>query len=183
MKPVKRKNFFTFICSFCPGAVEMYMGFMKYGLSLLALFAIAVAIPSVMYGSDIFFVFPIVIYIFSFFHARNLANADEASFATLQDQFFWDEYTGSEKPLFPIEKVRKWFAIVLIIFGVCSIWGIVQDALSQYLWELVSQDAYAYIMNAIRYVPQIVISILAMVGGAKLIAGKKKEVIENGTDN
>ena len=40
MKPRKKNNFFTLVCSFCPGAAEMYMGFMKSGLSLLVVFAI-----------------------------------------------------------------------------------------------------------------------------------------------
>ena len=41
MKPTKKNNFFTFIFSFLPGAAEMYMGFMKNGFSILAIFFIA----------------------------------------------------------------------------------------------------------------------------------------------
>lgn len=37
----KKKNaFMTFVFSFIPGCAEMYWGFMKNGVSLLALFAI-----------------------------------------------------------------------------------------------------------------------------------------------
>ena len=38
MKPKKKNKFFTFLCSFLPGAAEMYMGFMKMGISLLVVF-------------------------------------------------------------------------------------------------------------------------------------------------
>ena len=36
MKQQKKGKFFTFIFSFIPGAAEMYMGFMKQGVSLMA---------------------------------------------------------------------------------------------------------------------------------------------------
>ncbi len=38
MRPIKKSRFFTFIFSFCPGAAEMYMGFMKNGVTLMAIF-------------------------------------------------------------------------------------------------------------------------------------------------
>ena len=34
MKQQKKSKFFTFMFSFIPGAAEMYMGFMKQGVSL-----------------------------------------------------------------------------------------------------------------------------------------------------
>ena len=36
--PHRKNSFFTFLFSFVPGAGEMYMGFMKQGLSLMTLF-------------------------------------------------------------------------------------------------------------------------------------------------
>ena len=45
MRQQKKNKFFTFIFSFMPGAAEMYMGFMKQGVCLLALFLLSFIIP------------------------------------------------------------------------------------------------------------------------------------------
>ena len=68
MKPRKKNNFFTFIFSFCPGAAEMYMGFMKNGFSILAVFLAAVAALEGL-RADFFLAVAALIYIFAFFHA------------------------------------------------------------------------------------------------------------------
>ena len=41
MKQKKKNKFFTFIFSLLPGAAEMYMGFMKNGLSMMVMFFIS----------------------------------------------------------------------------------------------------------------------------------------------
>ena len=47
----KKSRFLVFILSFIPGAGEMYMGFMKQGVTLMAVFAgiIAVAMLTLRY--------------------------------------------------------------------------------------------------------------------------------------
>ena len=46
MKQQRRNGFFTFIFSFMPGAAEMYMGFLKQGVSIMAIFLLGIAIPN-----------------------------------------------------------------------------------------------------------------------------------------
>ena len=46
MKTKKKNRFFTFCFSLMPGAAEMYMGFLKTGLSLMVTFAAAIVIAS-----------------------------------------------------------------------------------------------------------------------------------------
>ena len=48
MKTKKKNKFFTFCFSLFPGAGEMYMGFMKAGVSLMLLFFLALLIPTVL---------------------------------------------------------------------------------------------------------------------------------------
>ena len=43
----KKNKTFTFLCSFLPGAAEMYMGFMKNGLTLMLLFFASFMLPTV----------------------------------------------------------------------------------------------------------------------------------------
>ena len=45
MKQQKKNKFFTFMFSFIPGAAEMYMGFMKQGISLMTLFMVCLGVP------------------------------------------------------------------------------------------------------------------------------------------
>ena len=88
MKQQKKNKFFTFMCSFIPGAAEMYMGFMKQGLSLMAMFALGIV--GVAYGLEALFV-PVVILIwfYSFFHARNIAALPAEEFNGISDEFLW----------------------------------------------------------------------------------------------
>ena len=43
----KKSRFWVFVFSFLPGAGEMYMGFMKMGLSLMLGFMLTVAVVSI----------------------------------------------------------------------------------------------------------------------------------------
>ena len=73
----KRGKVTTFLCSLIPGAAEMYMGFMKKGISLMAVFILCFVVPSVLRVSDVFILFAVLVWFYSFFHARNLAACKE----------------------------------------------------------------------------------------------------------
>ena len=91
MKQQKKNKFLTFIFSFIPGAAEMYMGFMKQGLSLMAL--CAVSIVGNVYGMEFFFIPALIlVWFYSFFHARNVASLSEEEFGNLSDaaEFVFD---------------------------------------------------------------------------------------------
>ncbi|MCI8355555.1 MAG: hypothetical protein HFI47_10905, partial [Lachnospiraceae bacterium] len=45
MKTKKKSRFLTFCFSMLPGAGEMYMGFMRTGVSLMLLFFLSIYIP------------------------------------------------------------------------------------------------------------------------------------------
>ena len=64
----KKSRFLTFCCSLIPGAGEMYLGFLKQGVSIMSAFVIVYAI-----GGFIFpplTVFCAVIWFYSFFHKK-----------------------------------------------------------------------------------------------------------------
>ena len=86
MKQQKKGKFLTFMFSFIPGAAEMYMGFMKQGISLMALFV--VNIIGLAYGLEELFVPAMILtWFYCFFHARNLAVLPEEAFNALEDAF------------------------------------------------------------------------------------------------
>ena len=85
----RRGKIFTFLCSLIPGAAEMHMGFMKKGISLMAVFILCFVIPSVLRVSDVFILFAVLVWFYSFFHARNLATCSEEEFETQVDEYIW----------------------------------------------------------------------------------------------
>ena len=60
----KRGKFATFLCSLIPGAAEMYMGFLKKGISLMAIFILCFVVPSVLQVSDVFILFAVQLFHF-----------------------------------------------------------------------------------------------------------------------
>ena len=85
MKPRKKNSFWTFIFSLVPGAAQMYMGFLKSGISIMILFIIPLMFSAMMYGGDYLSLISAVVYAVGFFHARNLATAPDEEFETLED--------------------------------------------------------------------------------------------------
>ena len=75
----KKSRFWTFIFSMIPGAGEMYMGFFKHGISVMALFWLIVAIATFINLGALIFLLPII-WFYSFFYVHNLKNLpDEAA--------------------------------------------------------------------------------------------------------
>ena len=170
MKPTKKNNFFTFIFSFLPGAAEMYMGFMKNGFSILAVFFVACA--CCVAGAD--FMMPIVflIWCYGFFHARNVAKLDDASFAAFEDAYVWEEFDTKRAISVPADKLRIGAAIVLILVGLSMIWSYV----SEIVFKLIPNEYWDYLYPIISNIPSLVIAIALIVFGFMLISGKKKEL-------
>lgn len=176
MKPKKKNNLFTFLCCFIPGAAEMYMGFMKVGISLMGTFAFACAL----FVNELFFFLPAIIWAYGFFHARNLASSSEEEFRALQDHWIYEEFgeLGLRKP--EAKKYRKWAAAAMILVGLSALW----KNLSGFLYHLIPQSWWNTLFPLINKFPEIVLSILIIVIGIRLIRGKKAELKqeENGKE-
>ncbi len=169
----KKNGFFTFIWSFMPGAAEMYMGFMKCGLSLMALFWGGFALSSIVnYFGDVMFLIPVLVWFYSFFHARNMAACTEEMLQSMEDDFIWDSFGDGSKTKITSPVLRKWGAAVLIVIGASMLWrnfrNIIANILPDRYWEL--------LWPFINDVPRIAVAILIIAIGIGLIVGKKKEV-------
>lgn len=166
----KRNGFFTFIWSFIPGAAEMYMGFMKCGFSLMALFFAGIAISG--FISDLLFFVPALIWFYSFFHARNLASCPDEMIHSMEDDFIWDSFGDGTKTRITSPTLRKWGATILIVIGATLLWqnlrSIIAILIPGRYWDML----WPFVDN----IPQIVISLLIIAIGIGLIVGKKKEV-------
>lgn len=168
----KRGSFTTWLCSLMPGAAEMYMGFMKCGISLMTVFILCLVIPSVLRLSDVFILFGVLTWFYSFFHARNLASSSEEEFMSLQDTYIWAELTGGSGIRVTNPTLRKWGAVLLILYGFTQLW----DAVLQWIYYLIPEYLWETVSGFAGEVPRIVTALVIIVIGLKLIAGKKEEV-------
>lgn len=173
----KKSRFWLFIWSLVPGAGEMYLGFMKMGLSLMLGFALLIMV-AVITNLGALAVFPVVMYVFSFFHANNLGALNDAEFYGMKDEYLFgmeglDSLGKMGAGL--SEKHRKIGAVVLIVIGIIMLWQTVFNI----LYDIFGWDY----LKAIYYftrddLPRIVIGIAIIWGGIVLIRGKKADYTE-----
>lgn len=179
----KKSRFWSFIWSFLPGAAHMYMGFMKMGISLMIGFLILCAVVELMNIGGLI-IFPIAMYIYSFFHANNLATLNDEEFYATKDQYLLglEGLDSIEKMRVGIsQKYRKIAAAVLIVIGVIMLWNMGFDILVDIF------GLNNYYLRMIRYfmsdrMPRAVIGVAVIWIGISLIRGKKVEFIEKDSD-
>ncbi len=163
----KKSGFLTFCFSLVPGAGEMYMGFMRQGVSIMALFWLLIFLAAFLSIGPVLFILPIL-WCYSFFNVHNLRGLSDEEFYAIEDDY-----------LFHIDRVLpqgRWskkqnnlFAVALIIIGIVILWS----NLTNYMRWMFPSDIYWTIVDA---VPQVTIAILLIWGGLNLIRGKKKEL-------
>lgn len=163
----KKSGFLTFCFSLIPGAGEMYMGFMKQGLSVMGVFWGLIFVAAYLNIDQVLFVLPIL-WCYSFFHVHNLRGMSDEEFYAVEDDY-----------LFHIEQVLpngKWskkqnniLAGILIFVGIAVLW----HYLSEYMYWLLPDWIYWTFVEAI---PQIIIAVLLVLAGIMLIRGKKAEL-------
>lgn len=181
MKQKKKNKFAAFLWSFMPGAAEMYMGFMKNGLSIMAIFFLSILIPCVLYINDAFILPAILIWFYSFFHARNLYACEEEIFEQLGDIWVWEEFLDGRSfhmTNFRISScaARKWCAYILIVGGTVLLWKNCSSVIYNLLYSLVPHYLADILYIMLEKVPQVVISILLIGIGLRMIKGKKEEL-------
>lgn len=172
MKAKKKNGFFTFCCSLLPGAGEMYMGFMKMGLSLMVLFFLAIMVP-VFLRVDELAIFAIVIWFYSFFLAHHLASLKDQDFDSVEDRYLYGmDMLGEGKGFF--EKYRNIGAVLLILAGTMLLWNTVTDM----AYDFVPHVVYEVMRQIGYFTPRVVVSVLIILAGGRMIGGKKKQLAD-----
>lgn len=177
----KKSKFWLFIFSFIPGAGEMYMGFMKMGISLMLGFGLLVMIVGIT-NLGFLSVFPTVMYVYSFFHAHNLRSLDDERFYGMQDQYLFgmdslDDIEMVKKKL--TGGYRKIVAAILIFIGVVMLWQRVFSLLCDIFgWDNQYLSAVFYFVR--DDIPRIIIGIAVIWCGIAMIRGKKVDVVAEG---
>lgn len=169
----KKSGFITFCCSLFPGAGEMYLGFMKMGVSLMSLFIFLMILGN-MLNIDSLLSIGIIVWFYSFFHVHNLAGLTENEYMNTKDEFLFnfDKILDADKK--NIEKYRKVIAIILILFGTLLLWQGIKAAFLPLLPDFILR----IISRMENTVPQILAGIGIIIGGFYMIKGKKEDMEE-----
>ena len=178
MEYKKRNGFFVFCFSFIPGAVEMYMGFMKNGVSLLATFVMVCLVSMYDYSfiSAVAFGLLVVIWFYAFFHAWNFYRLNGDILMKLEDKYIWTEFGLPKEFTIKEEKLRRATAIALILIGACTIWDSLLELLRKIIIRYFSEEFWFSFRSMMNSIPRLAIAVIFIYAGIKLIKGKKKEL-------
>lgn len=174
----KKSRFWLFIWSLMPGAGEMYLGFMKMGLSLMLGFMGLIAITAIT-NIGALSIFPVTMWFYSFFHANNLASMDAQAFSMVKDEYLFglDSLENMEKLNAKMtDKKKKVIAAILILVGVIMLW---QEMFSL-LIDIFGWDNYllSQVYSFVRYdLPRFVVGIAIIWAGVVMIRGKKEDIV------
>lgn len=167
----KKSKFWLFIFSLCPGAGHMYMGFMRMGISLLLGFMVLLMVVSIT-GISAFSVLPIVLYVYSFFHANNIGGLDDESFEALEDEYLFGLHNIGSQQVKIDQKGKKVVAVVLIVIGMYMLWNVVFGLLRDFFgWNNPIIKAMYYMVT--DDIPRVAIGIAIIWFGVVLLRGKK----------
>ena len=167
----KKSKFWLFIFSLCPGAGHMYMGFMRMGISLLLGFMVLLMVVSIT-GISAFSVLPLVLYVYSFFHANNIGGLDDDSFEALEDEYLFGLHNIGSQQVKIDQKGKKVVAVVLIVIGLYMLWNVVFGLLRDFFgWNNPIIKAMYYMVT--DDIPRVAIGIAIIWFGVVLLRGKK----------
>lgn len=164
----KRSSFWTVVFSFLPGAGHMFMGFMKAGLSLMALFFGIIALSSWMDLGPLLYLLP-VLWFYAFFDALNRRFCSDEEFARMEDHFMFP-LRGMPTSFSRYPQRRLALAVVLIAFGA---YMLAQNFFSRLVFLL--PDVWEQSLSTVWHtLPQTVVGVAIIVLGVWMIVGKRK---------
>lgn len=167
----KKNSFLTFCFSFLPGAGQMYMGFMKRGISLMSAFFLLIFI-SVLTGLGTLMLAMPVLFFYAFFDTFNLRAMPDDEFYAMEDDYLIIHEFTKEKARVIQSKYRNILAFALIIIGFSILWNNIYDLIREFLPYYISNIVYQFG----HYFPQLFIGLAIVALGLYLIRGKKKDL-------
>lgn len=161
---MRKSRFLTFLFGMIPGAGQMYLGYMKRGVSLMGAFAVVLTIAAFLNIPVLTFLLP-VIWFYAFFDALNLRSL---TFDTrcIQDDF-----------LFHLDDLRRWDVIGfaqrrhLLVGCLCIFIGIyilLQNIIAPIFVRLFD----IWVVSAIaQSLPTLALAVVIILFGLRLIRG------------
>lgn len=170
----KKGKGWTFLFSLLPGAGEMYMGFMKQGVSIMGLFFTLIAFAAWLNIGPVLIVLPII-WCYSFFNVHNINGLSDEEFYALEDNYIlhFDRILPMERLS---RKQNKILAYILIFLGICILWEQIASILRMNLQYYLPTWITNMIDEVLYTLPQILVGLIMVGLGIRLIKGKKVQL-------
>lgn len=125
----QKNKLLMFLFALIPGAGQMYMGFMKQGLSLMTLFSALCAVGIWLDLKPLLFFAPIIL-LYSFFDATNKNAMDTEAFRKLEDHYLWGDdwmdFGEGIKESISRRDGKKAMGTVMYVVAACMVWSAVK---------------------------------------------------------
>ena len=157
-----KNGILTFIFAFCPGAGQMYQGYMKRGLSLITMFCLFVVIG--VSTLEVLTIGCIIVWMYSFFDTYDLIRHMAAGEPKEDSLLVLGNYEEIKKLLPQHNRLIGWGLVGI------GVWALYDTFISNWLYTLLCNlvgNGYAY--DIITGIPNVVIAALLIFAGLKLL--------------
>ena len=164
-----KNGILTFLFAFCPGAGQMYQGYMKRGLSLITMFCVAFGAGTLL---EVLYVAMPIVWMYSFFDTFNLRAQIIADTAPEDDYLIHFDPRDKRlaRALLDSHKLVGW---LLIAFGALIAY---QNLIMNTLGDLVyrwghSSPVFRALYLVMASLPDVVVCVVLIVCGVWLVKG------------
>lgn len=160
---MKKKNILlTWIAACCLGAGQMYLGYMKRGLSMM-LIAVVDCFMVGFFNNGVFLLFLPVIWAYAFFDTFNLRNQDEPKPDAMLFDLSWFMGQNWKRLLESKHGLLGW---VLIGVGAYALYN---NFVAPTLWEIARSFGVVWLSNFLYGMPTLVVAALLVGAGIYLL--------------
>lgn len=162
----KKSGLLTFLLACLPGAGQMYLGYMRRGLSFMLIFWGTIFVAAFFSFGMLCILLPVV-WAYAFFDTFNLrAQAPEC---LRPDGFLVDPLPllGSDFRKFA-ERRHTLFGGLLIFIGLYSLYSVFLEPI---LWDLCSRFGLDWLRRGLANLPMLLVAVLLIFFGARLVRG------------
>ena len=166
-----KNGILTFLFAFCPGAGQMYQGYMKRGLSLITMFCVAFGAGTLL---EVLYVAMPIVWMYSFFDTFNLRAQIGAGTAPQDDYLVHINWHDQRMEQFMLDshKLLGWGLIAL--GALVAYQNILMNTLGDIVWRWGQSSPFfraLYLM--MDQLPEVVVCVALIICGAWLVRGPK----------
>lgn len=175
----RKSGFLTFCFACLPGAGEMYLGYMKRGLSVMIAFWGLIFVASLL-NMGILGILAPIIWAYSFFDTFNLRAQTPEQVAANPDAYLFDvESIAGSNWKNVVARRHNLFGGLLIFLGAYILYN---TFLRPLLWDLYRTYGLVWLGNIMDGIPTLVIAVLIILLGLYLVKGPSRHEDASGDD-
>lgn len=166
-----KNGILTFLFAFCPGAGQMYQGYMKRGLSLITMFCVAFGAGTLL---EVLYVAMPIVWMYSFFDTFNLRAQIGAGTAPQDDYLVHINWHDQRMEQFMLDshKLLGWGLIAL--GALVAYQNILMNTLGDIVWRWGQSSPFFRVLYLMMdQLPEVVICVALIICGAWLVRGPK----------